>query len=148
MATLMYNNLPALRPARAFNNVLTQLLNDTLPGAVRPTEGFVPAADVLETANGFEVLLTLPGVSKESLTLDVQEGTLTITGERKAPVTEGENAPKVRRMESSYGTFTRKFRLPDNVNAKAIEANLTDGVLRLVLPFDADKTAKHQIEVR
>ncbi|KAA9338612.1 Hsp20/alpha crystallin family protein [Hymenobacter busanensis] len=148
MATLMTTPNSALRPSRAFNAMFNQLLSETLPGVNRPAEGFVPAADVLETANGYELLLTLPGVPKDSLTIDVQQGTLTVSGERKAPVAEGENAPKLRRMESSYGSFSRQFRLPDNVNAKAVEAELTDGVLRLVLPYDADKTARFQIEVR
>ena len=146
MATL-FNNLPARRPAHTFDAVLNQLFNDTLPGFTTST-GFMPAADVLETANGFELLLTLPGVPKEALTIDVQEGTLTVSGERKAPASEGENAPKVRRVESSYGSFSRKFRLPETVNVNAIEAEMTDGVLRLTLPYDIDKTAKRLIEVR
>ncbi|WP_165903763.1 Hsp20/alpha crystallin family protein [Hymenobacter gummosus] len=146
MATL-FNTLPARRAVRPFDAVFSQLLNDTLPGFT-PNTGFHPAADVLETATGFELQLTLPGVAKEALTIDVQEGTLTVNGERKAPVTEGENAVKVRRAESSYGTFSRKFRLPDTVNQNAIQAEMTDGVLRLTLPFDTDKTTKRQIEVR
>lgn len=144
----MFNSLPAVRNARSFDSIVNQLLNDTLPGFTTTGTSFMPAADVLETANGFELLLTLPGVPKDALQIDVLEGTLTVSGERKAPATEGENAPKVRRIESSYGTFTRKFRLPDTVNAEAIEAELTDGVLRLVLPFDTVKTTKRQIEVR
>ncbi|WP_400193516.1 Hsp20/alpha crystallin family protein [Hymenobacter sp. B81] len=148
MATLMYNSLPALGPSRALDAMFNQLLGDTLPGTHRPAAGFVPAADVLETAAGYELQLTLPGVPKDALTIDVQQGTLTVSGERKAPATEGEDAPKVRRRESSYGTFSRQFRLPDNVNAQAIEAELTDGVLRLTLPYDTDKTTKRLIEVR
>ncbi|UYZ58950.1 Hsp20/alpha crystallin family protein [Hymenobacter latericus] len=144
----MFNSLPALRNARSFDSMVNQLLNDTLPGFTTTSAGFMPAADVLETANGFELLLTLPGVPKDALQIEVLEGTLTVSGERKAPATEGEKAPKVRRIESSYGSFTRKFRLPDTVNAEAIEAELTDGVLRLVLPFDTAKTTKRQIEVR
>ncbi|MCC3157681.1 Hsp20/alpha crystallin family protein [Hymenobacter sp. 15J16-1T3B] len=146
MAT-MFNTLPARRVVRPFDAVFNQLFNDTLPGFATGT-GFMPAADVFETAAGFELQLTLPGVAKEALTIDVQEGFLTVSGERKAPVTEGENAVKVRRAESSYGTFSRKFRLPETVNANAIQAELTDGVLRLTLPFDTDKTTKRLIEVR
>lgn len=146
MAT-MFNTLPARRAVRPFDAVFNQLFHDTLPGFA-PATGFMPAADVLETATGFELLLTLPGVAKDALTIDVQEGTLTVSGERKAPVTEGENAVKVRRAESGYGTFSRKFRLPETVNAAAIGAELTDGVLRLTLPFDTDKTTKRLIEVR
>lgn len=143
----MFNTLPARRAVRPFDAVLNQLFNDTLPGFT-PASGFMPAADVLETEAGFELLLTLPGVAKDALTIEVQEGHLTVSGERKAPATEGENAPKLRRIESSYGAFTRKFRLPDTVNINAIGAEMNDGVLRLTLPYDTDKTTKRQIEVR
>lgn len=144
----MFNSLPALRPARTIDAMMNQLLNDTLPGFGNAGTGFMPAADVLESTEGFELLLTLPGISKDALTIDVHEGTLTVSGERKAPATEGENAPKVRRVESSYGAFTRKFRVPETVNIDAIQAEMADGVLRLVLPFDTQKTAKRLIEVR
>jgi HSP20 family protein len=146
MATL-FNTLPARRAVRPFDAVFNQLFHDTLPGYTS-NAGFLPAADVFETATGFELQLTLPGVAKDSLTIDVQEGQLTVSGERKAPVTEGENAVKVRRAESSYGTFSRKFRLPETVNQNAIQAEMADGVLRLTLPYDSDKTTKRQIEVR
>lgn len=150
MATLLYNNLPARRPARAFNTVFNELLRETLPAATEPATSFVPSTDVLESKDGYELVLAVPGVAKDSLSLDVEEGKLTIKGERKAPVAaEGEdNAPRFRRVETSYGTFTRSFRLPDTVNTKAIVADLTDGLLHVQLPFDTDKVTKHHIEVR
>ncbi len=91
--------------------------------------------------------MALPGVSKEAVSIDFQDGQLVVAGERKAPEA-GENAPKFRRAETAFGTFRRVFRLPDTVNVKAISAELTDGLLRVVLPFDTDKTTKQHIEVR
>ena len=147
MATLLYNNRPALRPSRAFNSVLNELLRDTLPAVNQPAKSFVPQADILESENGFELHLAIAGVAKEDVKIDFQEGQLVISGERKAPAAE-ENAPKFRRVETAYGTFTRTFRLPETVDVTAIDAQLTDGILRVTLPFDNNKVAKHHIEVR
>ncbi|GGE97262.1 Hsp20/alpha crystallin family protein [Hymenobacter cavernae] len=147
MATLLYNNRPALRPSRAFNSVLNELLRDTLPTVNQPAKSFVPQADILESEHGFELQLAVPGVAKEDVKIDFQEGNLVISGERKAPAAE-ENAPKFRRVETAYGTFTRSFRLPETVDVTAIDAQLTDGILRVTLPFDTNKVTKHHIEVR
>ncbi|MBX0291154.1 Hsp20/alpha crystallin family protein [Hymenobacter sp. HSC-4F20] len=147
MATLLYNNLPALRPSRAFSSVLNEMLRDTLPTQTAPSHSFIPQADIVELEQGFELHLMLPGVAKENVKIDFHEGKLTVTGERKAPEAV-ENGPKFRRVESGYGSFTRTFRLPDTVDVTAIDAQLQDGVLRLALPFDSKKVTKHQIEVR
>ncbi|WP_303310287.1 Hsp20/alpha crystallin family protein [Hymenobacter sp. BT730] len=147
MATLLYNTLPARRSPRAFNTVLNELLREGLQPQDKPTASFVPQADILESEQGFELHLALPGVAKEDVKIDFQEGRLVISGERKAPEAT-ENAPKFRRVETSFGTFSRTFRLPDTVDVTGIDAQLTDGVLRVALPFDSKKVTKHQIEVR
>ncbi|SMB96474.1 heat shock protein Hsp20 [Hymenobacter roseosalivarius DSM 11622] len=154
MATILYNNRPATRPARAFNTVLNELLRDTLPTVTEPAKSFIPPADVLESEDGFELHLALPGVAKEAVQIDFQEGKLIISGERKALKSpeakngELQNAPRVRRLETNYGTFSRTFRLPDTIDVTAIEAEMTDGILRVRLPFDGKKVNKHHIEVR
>src|SRR5919107_5509596 len=154
MATILYNNRPATRTTRAFNTVLNELLRDTLPTATEPAKSFIPQADILESEVGFELHLALPGVAKEAVQIDFQEGKLVISGERKAPenaeVKEGEtqNAPRFRRVETNFGSFSRTFRLPDTVDVTAIEAEMTDGILRVRLPFDGKKVTKHHIEVR
>lgn len=144
MATLLYNN----RPARAFNSVLNDMLRDTLPAALNaPAKSFYPAADVLESGEGFELQLALPGVAKEDVKIDFQDGQLVVSGERKAPEA-AENAPRFRRVETGYGSFSRHFRLPETVDVTAINAELTNGILRVTLPFDSKKVTKHHIEVR
>ena len=148
MATLLYNTRPTLRPTRAFNTLLNEVLRDAQPTTPQPSTSFVPAADIFETAAGYELHLALPGVAKEAVTLDFQEGQLVVAGTRSAPATEGENAPKLRRVETRFGEFSRTFRLPETVNVKAISAELTDGLLRVVLPFDTEKVTKQHIEVR
>lgn len=147
MATLLYNR-PALRPAGAFNAMLNEVLRDAQPAAPQPSTSFVPAADIFETAAGYELHLALPGVAKDAVSIDFQDNQLVVSGNRPAPATEGEEAPKLRRLETRFGEFRRTFRLPETVNVKAISAELTDGLLRVMLPFDTEKTTKQHIEVR
>lgn len=147
MATLLYNR-PTLRPARAFSAMLNEVLRDAQPTTPQFSTSFVPAADIFETAAGYELHLALPGVAKEAVSLDFQEGQLVVAGSRPAPATEGEAAPQARRVETRFGDFRRTFRLPETVNVKGISAELTDGLLRVTLPFDTEKTTKQHIEVR
>lgn len=150
MATVLYNSRPTQRPTRAFNSMLSELLRDAQPTTPQPSTSFVPAADILETAAGYELHLALPGVAKEAVSLDFQDNQLIVAGNRPAPAPapEGENVPKLRRVETRFGDFRRAFRLPETVNVKAISAELTDGLLRVTLPFDTDKVSKQHIEVR
>ena len=148
MSTVLYNTRPTLRPARAFDALLNEVLQNTQPVAPTPSTAFVPAADIFETAQGYELHLALPGVAKEAVTIDFQEGQLVVAGRRPAPAPEGENAPQLRRVETRFGDFRRAFRLPETVNVKAIGAELTDGLLRITLPFDTEKVTKQHIEVR
>jgi HSP20 family protein len=148
MSTLLYNTRPAVRPARAFNSLLNELLRDAQPATPQPSTSFVPAADIFETAQGFELHLALPGVAKDAVSIDFQEGQLVVKGSRPAVATEGENAPKLRRVETRFGEFARTFRLPETVNVKGISAEMADGLLRINLPFDTEKVTKQHIEVR
>lgn len=148
MATILYNSRPTLRPARAFNSLLNEVLRDAQPAAPQVSTSFVPAADIFETAQGFELHLALPGVAKEAVSLDFQDNQLVVAGTRPAPATEGDEAPKLRRVETRFGEFSRTFRLPETVNVKAITAELADGLLRITLPFDTEKVTKQHIEVR
>jgi HSP20 family protein len=148
MSALVYNTRPTVRPARAFNSLLTELLRDAQPAAPQPSTGFVPAADIFETAAGYELHLALPGVAKDAVVIDFKDGQLVVSGSRPAPATEGEDAPKLRRVETRFGEFSRTFRLPETVNVKAITAELTDGILRVAIPFDIEKITPQRIEVR
>ncbi|MBH8568440.1 Hsp20/alpha crystallin family protein [Microvirga sp. STS02] len=172
MATLLYNNRPSLRPSRALSAMLADMLREPQAPAAQPTPAFVPAADILETATGFELHLALPGVKKESVNLEFLDGQLVVSGTRPNPVAaakeadtvaseapaaentatvvtpEAPAAPKFRRIETNYGQFSRTFRLPDTVNVKAIAAELTDGILRVTLPFDTEKVTTQHIEIR
>jgi len=154
MVTLLYSPRPSLQPNRALSAMLAGMLRDPQPAAARPAPVFTPAADILETAQGFELHLALPGVKKEAVSIELLEGQLVISGDRPAPAATGAVVSEVpaallsHRTETSYGAFARSFRLPETVNAKAIVAELADGVLRLTLPFDTEKVTKQYIAIR
>ena len=104
MATILYNNhRPATRSTRAFNSVLNELLRDTLASYQGARKSFVPQADILESEAGFELHLALPGVSKDAVTIDFQEGNLDHQRGAQSPrlllpkrrKTEGRTSPPV-----------------------------------------------------
>jgi len=91
-----------------------------------------PPLDIAEYENESVVVAEMPGVRKEDLKLSVQDGVLTISGERKAHQMP-ENSSWLRN-EIRTGEFSRTIELPHDVKADAIAAELNNGVLRVVLP--------------
>ncbi|KAL6070986.1 Heat shock 70 kDa protein 1A [Balamuthia mandrillaris] len=104
----------------------------SLADVARMTRQWTPLCDVRETENALLVHAELPGINKEDIHVDVENGRLTIRGERKHETKE-ENE-KYHRVERSYGTFQRTMSLPQGVDPTAIEANYKDGVLELTIP--------------
>jgi HSP20 family protein len=88
--------------------------------------------------------LEVPGLEKEDLKIGVENGHLTISGEKKV---ESEEGKEYFRRERFYGKFSRTFRLPDTVDTERIKANLTNGVLRISMPRKEEAKPK-QIEVK
>jgi len=93
---------------------------------------WAPAVDIRETEDALLMQVELPGIDKEDVTLEVKDGVLTVSGERRYEknVTE-EN---VHRIERAYGKFTRSFSLPRNVDAEKVEASMNNGILEVRLP--------------
>src|ERR1051326_1850216 len=105
---------------------------------------WIPAADIYEDVREYTLALDLPGINRESLDVSLDEGRLTIRGERSQA--EGVN---VRRVERPQGRFVRSFTLPDAVERKQIVADYKDGVLLLHLPKRTEKkSARVRIEVK
>ncbi len=91
-----------------------------------------PSANISETDKEFLIRAELPAVKKEDVKVTIDSGMLTIEGERKQR-TEDKNE-KFHRVESFYGSFTRSFSLPENVDANAITCESQEGVLTVHLP--------------
>lgn len=96
---------------------------------------FVPSVDVAEDEKNIYIHAELPGMSKADVQVTVSdERILTIKGEKKQESKTKDDEKNYVRIERSYGSFTRSFSLPDNVNAESINAAFDNGVLNLTLP--------------
>jgi HSP20 family protein len=93
---------------------------------------WAPSADISETDKEFLIKAELPAVKKEDVHVTVENGLITIKGERK--LEKEDKTEKQHRVERFYGTFERSFSLPDNVNTAAIQAESKDGVLTVRIP--------------
>jgi HSP20 family protein len=99
-----------------------------------------PVADISETEKEYLIKAELPEVKKEDVKITLDGGAITISGERRHEKEQKEENEI--RVESFYGTFSRTFSLPDNIDEKGIRAESKDGVLRVRIPKTAATTAK------
>lgn len=105
----------------------------------------MPSMDVTETDKEIEITAELPGLEEKDVQINIADNILTIRGEKKA---EKEQKDKnYRLVERSYGSFERTLELPDGVNADAIKANISKGLLRVTVPKPAPTQAK-KVEVK
>jgi HSP20 family protein len=93
---------------------------------------FAPHMDVSESEAEFRIAAELPGVEQDDIEVTLEDGTLTIKGERKDD--REENEAGLRRVETQRGSFRRSIRLPEEVDQEAVKARYHNGVLELSLP--------------
>jgi len=122
---------------------LSLLAQRTLPifGA-EDFERLTPAVDMYDEGKELVMKADLPGVKKEDIHLDLSENVLRLSGERK--MEETTEKAGLHRYERHYGSFSRSFELPSDVDTEKITANLKEGVLEIRLP----KTEKAITETR
>ncbi len=106
---------------------------------------WVPSVDVFEKGDDLVIRAELPGVRREEIAIDIDEGTLTLQGERKRD--EALEEGKTYRVERSFGRFTRRFDLPKTVDASKISAQYKDGVLEIRLP-KMEEAKPRKIEIQ
>lgn len=100
------------------------------------TPVFTPRVDIHEDEAAYRICAELPGLDETDIQVTFEENTLTIAGERKQE-TEREDAKGVRHRESFRGRFRRSFRLPEGVDAEALKAGYSNGVLEVTVPKPA-----------
>ena len=122
-----------LREAAAVHTELSRLMNGLFEGNGRQTQDWVPTVDMWETDDALRYAFDLPGIPKDSIVIEVENGALSIsaTRQRKHDV----EAEGFRRLESRYGTFSRSFALPTTVDSSKVTADYKNGVLTVKLPF-------------
>ncbi|HEU4485048.1 MAG TPA: Hsp20/alpha crystallin family protein [Povalibacter sp.] len=108
------------------------------------TADWIPTADILEYADRFVLKFDVPGVNASAIDITLDQGILTVSGER--PADAASNDVERSRRERPYGRFHRRFTLPDTVDAAAVHATGRDGVLEVTIPKQA-KAKPRRIEV-
>jgi HSP20 family protein len=106
---------------------------------------WTPSVDISETDGEYQIKAEIPDVKKEDVKVTVEDGVLTIQGERKHE--KEEKGKKFHRIERSYGSFVRTFSLPDVIDEEKVKAEFKDGVLNLYLP-KSEKAKPKAIEVK
>jgi len=123
------------RPAtRAANGKETMIVAD-----------WTPSVDISETEGEYQIKAEIPDVKKEDVKVTLEDGVLTIQGERKHE--KEEKGKKYHRIERSYGSFVRTFSLPDVIDEEKVKAEFKEGVLNLSLP-KSEKAKPKAIDVK
>jgi HSP20 family protein len=143
---------PGWDPFREFEemqNRLASLFGRRLPLA-EGKEAFglsewMPPVDISEDDKEYTLKAELPGMSKDDIKVTVENGVLSITGERQAEKEAKDK--KYHRIERSYGSFIRSFTLPEGASADKINAEFKDGILKLHLPKD-EKAKSKTVDVK
>ena len=113
-------------------------------GGGSPSRRWVPAMDLFETEGELVLRADLPGLSREDVQIEIKDNVLTISGERRA---EGqEEAEGYLRVERTFGSFVRSLSLPRGVEADAVAAEFTDGVLEVRVPKPEERKP-HRVEI-
>ena len=118
-----------------------------LTGGSRQTQlftGWTPALDLYQNNDNVIAVVELPGMRKEDIEISLQDGTLTIAGERKSET--GSNAENATRTERFTGKFRRTVTLPTRVDSNKVNATYKDGILTVTLP-KAEEAKPKQIQV-
>lgn len=130
MSLVRINRFPASdleSPFRLFENFFPRLYGEDLPEVTRQ---WTPAVDIAENEEALVFTAELPGFNRDDLNIAVEDGRLTLSGERKME----RKSDEYHRVERVYGRFERNFTLPTTVDPDKITANLKNGLLTIALP--------------
>ncbi|HJZ50386.1 MAG TPA: Hsp20/alpha crystallin family protein [Roseiflexaceae bacterium] len=130
----------------SLREAMNQLMEESFvrPSAGRGGQGFVPALDLSETPESYLVEAAVPGLKPEDVEITLENNVLTIKGETRQEVDDKKR--NFHRIERRFGSFQRTIGLPSTVKADAIQASLTNGVLRLEIP-KAEEVKPRKISV-
>jgi HSP20 family protein len=128
-----------------FNDIFESFFNDSFISDRMVSR--VPAVNICETDGEYRIELAAPGLQKEDFKISLDRNMLSISAEKKSEDTN-ENK-EYKRQEYSYSSFVRSFALPDSADDAKIEAEYTDGVLKInVAKKEESKTQKREISIR
>jgi len=125
-------------PFRDVDDVFDRFFAETMrrwprvPAEDRAAQGWAPAADVSETEAEYLIKADLPEVRKEDVSITVQDGVLTLAGERRQE--KRADSEKLHRVERVFGSFARRFALPEDADEQGITAESRDGAILIRIP--------------
>lgn len=137
MSLIKYSRPNSQLLSRSFNDIIDEFFSN---GGSFNNDRFMPEVDIAENDTHFEIDVALPGMKKEDIHVDLENGRLTISGERS--MNNKEENKNYYRVESMYGSFNRSFYLPDSVDENSVEAKYKDGMLHITIKKDESKTRK------
>ena len=130
----------------SLGNSFSTMLDRFFDEAVRSNQNFIPSVDLKETDEGYEIDVNVPGMKKDDINVELDGNTLHISGEKQQ---KNEDKDKTYpRVESEYGYFHRSFNLPDSAKVDNIDAEYEDGVLKIHVPKDKEKTETKKIDIK
>lgn len=127
---------------RMFNNFFEGRMSEEGDIAL---SAWSPAVDIVEREDSFVIEAELPGMKKDDIKISLANDILTIQGEKKSE--REEKKENYHRTERTYGKFSRSFSLPGNIKSDKVEAEFSNGVLRITVPKSEEAKPK-QIEVK
>ena len=139
------SSLSVYNPFREFESLANRLFQHSPAPRSGESRPWLPPVDVTEDETAYTITTDLPDVPKEAVKVTVEDGVLTIRGERKWE--KKTDNTKVHLVERSYGSFTRSFRLPEDASGDRVSATFKDGVLKVVLP-KREEAKPRQVEVQ
>lgn len=132
------------------NADMTRLFDDFMGGRAWGSLGvaaWMPEIEMNQREGRMHVCVDLPGLSKEDISVEVDEGRLTLQGERRQWSQQGEADAPYYRTERSYGSFYRVVPLPDNVDVDSVQATFRDGVLDISFASDDPRQRGRRVEI-
>ena len=138
-----------LRELNSLQSEMNRLFNTVFDtpqagGGANVMRRWMPALDLVEAGDHFVLRADLPGMSEDDVSIEFEDGTLTISGERKAEHEDSREG--YHRVERSFGTFSRSLTLPKGVDADAVTASFDRGVLEVRIPKPEQKKPR-RIEI-
>ncbi len=142
MKLVRFNQSEPYSP-NTFSGMLDKFFNENMGSTVKQ---FNPAVDIAEDERSYEIQLSVPGVKKEDFKVELSDGKLTISGERK--MEEKKEGKNFHSIETQYGSFSRSFFVPEEILVQEVNATYEKGLLKVVLPKKEKKAVKAAIQVK
>jgi HSP20 family protein len=124
---------------------IDRLFSEFAQGFGSNAGNIMPNIEISETDKAIEVSAEMPGLERKDVEISIDDDTLTIRGEKKVEESQGDK--NVQHSERSYGVFLRMLQLPPGIDPSSVQATMSNGVLRIVIPKPA-KSEPKKIEVK